>query len=80
MRLLLDTHIWLWCLGEPQRLSRRVVRELESAESELWLSPISAWELLVLVETGRVALGGEVDAWLEDAAARLPLREAPITH
>jgi len=44
LKLLLDTHIWLWSLGEPLRLGRRVRRELLDQNNELWLSPISAWE------------------------------------
>jgi PIN domain nuclease of toxin-antitoxin system len=76
--LLLDTHVWLWALTEPERLSPAARRALRG--SELWLSPISTWELLLLVERGRVELEGDVDEWLEDARARAPTREAPVTH
>ena len=61
MRLLLDTHIWVWSLLDPSRLSRRVRAELESPDNELWLSPISAWELLVLIEKSRVEVDKEGD-------------------
>ena len=50
MKLLLDTHIWVWSLSDPSKLSRRVTRALDSKSSELWLSPISLWELGLLVE------------------------------
>lgn len=80
MSLLLDTHIWLWSLLEPQRLSRRVVRALSSNENELWLSPVSIWEFLILVEKGRVVLTVEPDAWLDQASAIAPMHEAPLTN
>jgi len=35
MKLLLDTHIWIWSVGEPARLTRRVARELDDAQNEL---------------------------------------------
>lgn len=41
MKLLLDTHIWLWSVLEPERLSRRVSKEIQDMSNELWLSPIS---------------------------------------
>ena len=80
MRLLLDTHIWLWSLLEPSRLTKRVVREIEREDSELWLSPISVWEFLNLVDRGRVRLASSPDEWAEEALRRVPLREAPVTN
>ena len=78
MRLLLDTHIWLWSLAEPKRLSRRVQHELRDVSNELWLSPVSTWEALLLHVTGRIRLHGSLRDWLADATAHL--REAPLTH
>ena len=46
MRLLLDTHIWIWSLAEPKRLSRRVQNELRDVNNELWLSPVSTITLI----------------------------------
>jgi PIN domain nuclease of toxin-antitoxin system len=80
MKLLLDTHIWVWSVVETDRLSRRVVRELENPENELWLSPISIWELLILCQKKRILLNEEPDVWIPRAMRALFLREAPITH
>ena len=80
MKLLLDTHIWLWSLLAPEHLSRRVARALENADNELWLSAVSVWELVMLVERDRVALDRAVDAWVAEAMRTAPLREAPVTH
>ena len=78
MKLLLDTHIWLWALGEPSRLSRRVREEIRKPENELWLSPVSTWEALLLNARGRIRLPGNLAEWLAQATASL--REAPFTH
>ena len=78
MKLLLDTHIWIWSVADPKQLSRRVHQELKDQDNELWLSPVSTWEILLLRAEGRVTLHGNVREWVTKAAARL--REAPLTH
>ena len=80
MKLLLDTHIWLWSFLEPKKLTRRVAGALENAHNELWLSPISIWELLILSQKGRVELDEEVGSWVATAMKAVPFHEAPITH
>jgi PIN domain nuclease of toxin-antitoxin system len=78
LKLLLDTHIWLWSLREPQLLGKRVRRELLDQANEVWLSPISVWEALMLHRKGRIALHANLDDWLAGATANV--REAPLTH
>lgn len=78
MKLLLDTHIWLWSLREPHLLGKTVRQELLNQANELWLSPISVWEALVLHRKGRITLMDPVDKWVSGATANL--REAPLTH
>lgn len=80
MRLLLDTHIWIWSLLEPAKLSKRVRTELEAPDNELWLSPISVWELLILIEKGRVEIDKDPVSWVADVSRSVALREAAITH
>ena len=80
MRLLLDTHIWVWNLLDPSKLSRRAARAIADADSQLWLSPISVWEFLIMVERGRIRVQGDAGAWIDQAFAKAPIREAPLTH
>jgi PIN domain nuclease of toxin-antitoxin system len=79
MKLLLDTHIWIWMVLEPSRLSRRVARALDEAENQLWLSPISVWELLMLAQKGRVQLNEDAVLWTRQTLEQLQLHEAPLT-
>ena len=78
MKLLLDTHIWLWLRGDPKRLGEPADRALRNPENELWLSPISTWEALTLHFKGRLQLGGDLSDWVEQATAGI--REAFLTH
>ncbi len=78
MRILLDTHIWLWAYLEPRRLGPHLLRELRNQANELWLSPISTWEALILNSKGRIRLPADVEPWLRNAT--LATREAPLTH
>ena len=80
MKLLLDTHIWIWSNLERRRLSARVSAALESPKNELWLSPISVWELMRLTEGGRVKLDRPVTRWIADVCGAVPLRDAPLTR
>lgn len=80
MKLLLDTHIWLWSLLAPDRLTAAVTSRLESPDAELWLSPISTWEALVLIEKGRLEVDGDPFRWVSEALQAMPLREAALTH
>jgi PIN domain nuclease of toxin-antitoxin system len=77
LNLLLDTHIWLWSKLEPKRLSPRATTELSNLNNELWLSPVSVWEALTLMQKGRIRVEDPF-AWVERAAEQL--REAPLTH
>jgi PIN domain nuclease of toxin-antitoxin system len=79
MRLLLDTHIWLWSHLEPAYLGKRVSSALEDKRNELWLSPLSLWETLRLAEKGRVWLTPSAEEWIAVALRRMPTREAFLT-
>ena len=80
MRLLLDTHIWLWALLDPERLTSGVRAALEAPENEIWLSPISVWEALLLVERGRLSVSVPAGDWIREMVSAVPRREAPLTH
>jgi len=80
VKLLLDTHILLWALLEPERLKRRVAVELRNPKNEIWLSPISVWETVILAEKGRIVLQPNPTAWIKSVLKRLPFHEARINH
>ena len=79
MKLLLDTHIWLWSTLEPQRLARRVEKALADPTNELWISPVSVAELIVLVRKRSLKLSPDVATWVAKTMQDFQLIEAPLT-
>jgi PIN domain nuclease of toxin-antitoxin system len=65
-------------LADPKQLSRHVQHELGDRNNELWLSPVSTWEVLLLQAKGRVRLHPNSQDWV--AKATMKMREAPLTH
>jgi len=80
MKFLLDTHIWLWSLLEPIRLSPPIRKVLESDEHKIFLSPITVWETLVLAEKQRIVLHLPAQHWVQEALLNSREHEAPLTH
>jgi len=80
LKLLLDTHILVWTVLEPRRITPRLRRLFEKTSTELWLSPVSTWEILLLTETGRIRLSSPLESWYAEVSETLALREAPLTH
>ena len=80
MRLLLDTHVWIWALAAPERLARRARVALEDPDNELWLSAMSVWEAHLLAERGRILVDGPAGEAIQRALVQFPVRDAPITR
>lgn len=53
MKALLDTHLLLWNAGQPDRLSAEARRIIDSADSELYFSAASLWEIAIKTSLGR---------------------------
>ncbi len=80
LKLLLDTHIWLWSFLEPERLAPNVAEALDNPRNELWLSSISIWETMILANKERIILEPNPETWVRKALSTFPLREAPINN
>jgi len=79
MKLLLDTHIWIWSVLEPSKLTSEVAGELAQPENSLFLSAVSIWELSLLTERKRVALNLDFGQWCKKSVQDMSLQEAPFT-
>lgn len=79
MKYLLDTHIWLWGSIQPDRLSGRVTKALDDPQNELWLSPVSVWELSILCRKGRFTLHPDIASWVTKNLSHSRFKEAPLT-
>lgn len=82
MRIVLDTHAWIWWVTADRRLSRRARAAIEKAagKNDLWLSQISVWEMAKKVEKGQLALDRPLDEWLDAALEADGLQVAEMTR
>jgi PIN domain nuclease of toxin-antitoxin system len=66
--ILLDTHIWVWWVSNPQRLTPKHREILERGDDRNFaVSSISCWEIAKLVQKRRLRLEADVGLWLETA-------------
>jgi len=78
LKYLLDTHIWIWSVSKPEKLSKQVFSILKDKSNELYISSISIWEFLVLLEKSRISIEDSVENWLNSAIGDANIEEIPI--
>jgi len=54
MKLLLDTHIFLWLNFEPEKLSDHIMSVCSNSANELYLSMVSPWEIQIKQQLGKL--------------------------
>lgn len=64
MRLLLDTHVLLWTLAEPGRLTKATVAAIVDPANDVFVSAASAWEISIKQALGKLELPGPALEWL----------------
>lgn len=79
MRLLLDTHVLLWAVLEPQKLSSRQREALENSDNELLVSAASAWEIATKWRLGKLSQAGAVVHNYRQVINGLAATEVPIS-
>lgn len=80
MRVLLDTHVWLWMLTEPERLGEHCRSIVSSIDNEALLSAVSSWEISIKWALGRLPLPEPPDTFLPERLASSGVTPMPITH
>jgi len=75
MRLLLDTHIVIWALSEPEKLSDKAKAIIQNAD-QLFVSSASIWEMAIKSSIGRLDINLDVTT---EELARLGVIELPIS-
>jgi PIN domain nuclease of toxin-antitoxin system len=82
-RLLLDTHIALWLDSGDQRLAiatRTLIDDCWQAGGTIYLSAITAWEIALLVDTGRIDLDLPIEQWIGRFLDRPGIAAVPLGH
>lgn len=81
MRLLLDTHVFIWALTDPKKLSSAARAVITDAETDLHVSSVSFWEIAIKIRSGRLAPIGHEPSNLVEAAASMgfiPIELTPV--
>ncbi|MBM4352694.1 MAG: type II toxin-antitoxin system VapC family toxin [Deltaproteobacteria bacterium] len=79
MRVLLDTHAWLWAVSAPERLGRKARRLIEKGETELLLSAASAWEISIKFHLGKLGLPEQPDRFVPTRMQRDGILALPVS-
>jgi PIN domain nuclease of toxin-antitoxin system len=70
--IVLDTHALVWWASGDAQLSgparRAIAAELKASDGRILVSSISAWEIALLIQKGRLVLSMNVDDWLQTVA------------
>jgi PIN domain nuclease of toxin-antitoxin system len=78
MRVLLDTHAFLWWITEDRRLSARARKVLADGGNGLLLSAASGWEIAIKASLGRITLPIPIDRFLSEQLHRNGIGTLPI--
>ncbi len=78
MKLLLDTHVFLWIATNDERLPRELKTILREPANDLYLSVVSSWEIAVKARSGKLALPMPVWAFLLESRERLGIQTLSI--
>ncbi len=70
MTYLLDTHVWLWMLMHPEKLSERVKGLLVDPSNKLLLSAASIWEISIKARLGKLKLPTDVRDYVPSRMTR----------
>lgn len=81
--LVLDTHILIWWVSADTSLSKQAAKKINDTlktDGEILISSISAWEIAMLIEKGRLVLSMEVESWLDEVSQIDGVRFIPVDN
>lgn len=80
MRILLDTHVWLWSQEAQERFGPETRNMILNEDNALFVSSISSLEIARLVWRERLTLAGQLRTWISESLNKLKAETIPITH
>jgi len=80
VRLLLDTHVWLWMIAERQRFGPEITGALEDSTNELLLSAVSSWEIAIKHSLGKLTLPAPPAKYVPEQIAKTGVTPLPVEH
>ena len=80
--IVLDTHVWVWFVSNPELLSKSAKKSVDNAmeEKRILISSISAWEVALLVANGRLKLTLDVVDWIAKSESLPFIQFIPVDN
>jgi PIN domain nuclease of toxin-antitoxin system len=79
VKLLLDTHVWLWWNTEPEQLSATARRQIGDSTNDVFLSAASVWEMAIKRRLGKLALPEPVATYVTRRLTNDNIRALPVS-
>jgi PIN domain nuclease of toxin-antitoxin system len=80
LRILLDTHAWLWLQASPERLPKRSLELVSDPENDVYLSAASSWEIAIKYALGKLPLPGPPGEYVPSRIASSGTATLPVEH
>ncbi len=80
--IVIDTHIWLWWISNPEKLTVNAAQAIDNAcrETSIIISSISAWEIALLSNRGRLKLSIDIQAWVRKTESLPFIQFIPVDN
>lgn len=80
MKLLLDTHCFLWWFADDPRLGTPARELMGDEQNDVYLSAASSWEIAIKVSLGKLTLPESPEVYVPSRLAAQEIRGLPIQH
>lgn len=82
MKFLLDTHTFLWAIGEPGKLSKKVLEIIENSENEIFTSVVNTWEICIKYSIGKLEIKKDPEKFIREEIqeANFQILEIKLNH
>jgi PIN domain nuclease of toxin-antitoxin system len=80
MRILLDTHCWLWWVSEPERLREAARNQIADGRNTILLSAASSWEIAIKYALGKLPLPEPPEDFVPKRLSRDAILGLPVEH
>jgi PIN domain nuclease of toxin-antitoxin system len=79
VKYLLDTHAFLWWIGDDPSLSDKARKIIADSSNEIYLSSVSIWEIAIKSRTGRLEFSGDLESFVDQQILKNSFQPLPIT-
>ena len=80
MKILLDTHCWLWWITTPEKLTFGARQYIEDGHNEIFLSAASSWEIAIKYALGKLPLPEDPETFIPPRLTRDAISPLPVNH